>query len=115
MEPHPAWTRMRPKTDANIAQLKELVRQQSLWEISRQIGASEQFDYATLDDIKENYRSSSNSLEQLLEFPDYQQANNSDVVTFFSVYVISRNPIFPPESRRNAYKTFLPNDLPKQL
>lgn len=108
---------MRPKADANLDQLKELVEQQFISFVTTifQEVAFEEFVALSFDERMKNYREISDYLSQFLDFPDYQQACLSDFDPNFEVYVITYNSIFPPEWQRKAYRTFLAEDLYKQF
>lgn len=110
------WLRMQPKADANLTELKELVKQQFIWFASTIFSevAEETVGLSFYERLK-NYNKNSGYLTQILDFPDSQQAYSCDFVPNYKAHAITCNPIFPPEWQWKAHRTFLPEDLSKQL
>ena len=68
----------------------------------------------------EAYLAASNSLCELLDFPEWDDdrgcaADIPDLVACWRVYPITHNPIFPPLWQLRAHRTFLPDQLRCQI
>lgn len=115
------WTRMRIKADVNLAAIRELIELQSCCFPNRMLDerlaqiAFNKLDSISLAEKDKIYTESSYSLRQLLEFENYPPSDFPDLDLSRRVYIITYNSIFPLELRRDAYRTFLPETVPKQL
>ena len=118
------WFRMRPKADANPEVLIKLIHEQfTYFPYSGGHIKSLYTDKILYDNLSEEqltyyatcYGESSKALQALLEIEPYPPLDFPNFEVCWRVYPITYNLIFPRQLRRDAYRTFLPEELPKQL
>ncbi len=113
------WLRMRPRQGIARADVMALIEIQAasfqallqFWEVSPRAFFDAEASAQAERLYRDQYRASSRALEQALEFGEDTQAFSVG----WRVYPITRNPLFPPEWRLRAYRTYLPDELPEQL
>jgi hypothetical protein len=119
------WAVMFPNKDANRAELMRLIRQQadafqampSYWD--RDIMTPRSVLDRTKEEHEPLYLTSSRALHGLLEFPEYDETGRlpeyPGLAPCWRVYPITESPIFPPQWRLRAFRTFLPDELGAQI
>ena len=119
------WIRFQIKPEVDLNQLKDLIEQQALafqsvsgWYETNSDG---QLTYNLMKAIHwDTYQNASNAIEELLIFPEWDEEHNCeadfpDLSLCFRVYPVRNNELFPPLWRVKACRTFLPEELTKQL
>ncbi|HVX14805.1 MAG TPA: hypothetical protein VHC22_26685 [Pirellulales bacterium] len=120
------WSRMRPKHDADPAEVERLIRRQA--EAFQATPYHWATDTLTPDSYLERTREQSErayleafrALKELLDFPEYddetdQCRDRADLAPCWRVYAITWTTVFPPQWRLRAHRTILPHELASQI
>lgn len=119
------WSRMRPKQDADPAEVEGLIRQQAeAFQATPAYWATDtltpdSYFQRTRDQFERAYVEASQALKERLDFADYDDETDqcrdyADLAPCWRVYPITCTTVFPPRWRLRAHRTISPQELAGQ-
>ena len=108
------WFRMRPKSNVEIDEIRDLVEiQRTSFQKAGIRNYSDSESEHSLDEHKQQYLKSSAALKSYLDIEQWAEDEKTRVC--FRVHPITGYHLFPIEWQQQAYRTILPSELAAQL
>jgi hypothetical protein len=117
---------MRPKQDADLAEVERLIRQQAeAFQATPYYWATDtltpdSYLERTREQFERAYLEASQALKERLDFPEYDDetdrcCDDADLAPCWRVNAITCTTVFPPRWRLRAHRTILPHELAGQI